>query len=742
MHTGVRALPASRAMTLLLVLAGWGLEPISAQDCQAVEAMRAPDGLPLEAVAKWDGVKAFDGASRSADLLETIEFARPFRIYNELGEWMCVGEARDGSVVGWVSRKELLLDRKAQRHKKTGVRIKVMMRNNLEASSSGEWGKIWGHPTRRDAPPRREAGLYEVRHVFDVQKIDEGGRSEYAYLIGSGLKWNVDNSNVILDGWVSGDNVFLWNNRVGVQYQSGLDQAVRIYPRRGDLESVNCESQSPPWTFSSLEDGAEWPYDRERFPVISEALGSGCLERRRIMEVGGFGSVVLNRTELSATEGDHLLSTVNSLRGGSQRIDILFVIDGSASMMPAFHEVQRAMRQVKDQGALADARYALMVYKDRNSSWPPRLSRRLLDGVEFLRELDRHREWIGQDLGDRDFAESVLDGIQYGLDRMLALGLWRESSVRAMILIGDHGDRRDPDHQRRLTEVLETLQSQRVRFFAYQIRKLRPDSPAAEEAYRDFERDAAEIIRGMAGLFASDVAVAHGSAREIADALLEMCRWRMTVDGGYEAIRNGEVPPSKVGPYIEQMLRDSGLTLEQVMGYGRAPQVCEKGFAVLEDDHGRDLFEKRIRVTADDVAVLMVAFRQFLADVSSEKNCLRAMRVAFRAATGDRLREGETPRDFLRRTLGIDTKLDLLTQPFEELSAVLVNNRAKREELRRKLERSIALLDAVYREEQVTVRADGSVEPVYDGNEVKQQKWFKVLPDGTRIAWIPADYIP
>ncbi len=729
--------PAVKAVALFLLLSVSGVPAAVAQDCGSNEPLPQKDSV-WDVAAKWDGVEAYVSPSRSADVSRRLAFASSFRVYNERGGWLCLGNTEDGGFVGWVPRNDLLVTKDAQKHQGTGVYIKVMVANNLEARSTEEWGRFWSHPERRSGSARRGAGLYEVRYVFDVKSVMREGKPRYAYLAGSGQNWNIDNAGTILDGWIAADFVFVWTTRVGVQYATGLEQVVKVYPERDDLDSVHCEGEPIGWAFSSVDDDPEWPYDRERFPVISEAPGTGCLDKRRVLEIGGFGTVVLNDEELSASQGDHLLSTVNSLRGGNQNIDILFVIDGTESMKPVFEEAKRAVQQVKGQGALAEARYALAMFKDRSSSWPPRMTTRLLDAAALSRELDLYMEEVQGDT-DRNFAESVLDGLQFGLSRMAEGPLWRENSTRAVILLGDHGDHGDIDHGERLRGVVESLKQQKVRFFAYQTRNTRPNNERAITSYNGFKEDGTDIIDAMVELFPTRVPVAHGDAEQITQAFQEMRRWRSEIDGGYDAVRNGEVPPSEVGPYIERMLKDSGLTLQQVMGYGRAPQVCHSGFAVLEDKGGREQFEKRLRISYSDIARLTVAFRDFLSDVSSEARVLRAMLTAFQAATGDSPIKDETPAEFLKRTLGIDVASELLTQSFEELAAVLFNNRSVRKQLRADLDRSVTLLDSVYREEQVRVRRDGTVEVVMPS---KRRPWFKVLPDGVRVAWIPTSYIP
>lgn len=708
--------------------------PSLAEDCGSDEPERAPDRSLLDAVAKWDGVEVYSGPGRRGDPIRVLSFGTTFRVYNERAEWFCLGSAEDGKFVGWASRTELLTKRDGVKDKKTGIYIKVMVRNSLEAKRDSVFGKFWTHPKRRNVE-RREAGIYEVRYVFDIETYSDGGRQKYVYLTGTGQEWNIDNADQMLDGWISEDFVFVWKTRVGVQYRDGISEQVKIYPDREDVDAVFCNGENRDWAFSSLEDDMNWPYDRERFPVISEGEGAGCLGKRRVLEIGAFGTVVLNKKELTASQGDHIVSTMSGLRGGNQNIDVLLVIDGTESMQPAFVEAKKAVERVKDKGALADAQYSLVMFKDRKTKWPPRMTARPYDATAIMRELERFMQEVGKDVNDSDLAESVLDGVLFGLEQMESRNFWRENSARALILVGDHGDHSDAGHQGRLDNVLSALQRQKVRFFAYQTVNTRSD---ADTTYRRFQSDGQLLIEKMTKLFPKKVAIAHGDSEKIANALTEMRSWRRRVDEGYEAIRNGEVPPSEVGPYIQSMLASSGFTLEQVMGYGRAPQVCHKGFTLLGGD---DFFEKRIRISYKDVARLTVAFRDFLADTSSPKNCLRSMTTAFQAATGDTPRENESPEDFLERTLGIKVRSELLELTFTDLSNTLANSRARRDELRAELDRSVALLDAVYREEEVTV--DGhQVELVYEDDRVAKRDWFKTLQDDTRVAWIPTDYIP
>ncbi len=713
--------------------------------CVTDKPLRNTDGSVVEAVTRWDGVEVRSGPSRASTKLRTLDFAASFRVFQRRNSYYCLGDAGGGFAIGWVSERDILISRTARVDPETKCFIKVMVRGNLDTIDTRE-APFWSHPVDRGTV-RRRAGLYEVRFVFDILKVPRRNNTEYVYLTGTGQRWNLDNADSILDGWVSENYVFIWNTRVGVQYNTNLKEPVFIYPNREDLEAAYCAGETRRWSFSSLG-GVEWHFERERFPVLSEAQGNKCLKNRQVLEIGAFGTVLLNERQLSAAEADSIISTINRLRGGNQNIDILFVIDGTESMQPAFTEVERAVEKVKEEGALADARYALVVFKDSTTMWPPRMSDRLFSADAFPRQLDLYMRQAGADRGDTTLSEDVLGAVQYALDQMEERQLWRENSTRAMILVGDHGDHRDVDHLRRLEALLQTLDSQRVRFFAYQTRNTRKGEYSrdgrqfADQTYLWFKEDALEIMKGTSALFPR-VEIGSSNANNIVTELREMRYWRKSIEQGYETIRRGGVPPSLAGPYIQRMLRESGLELNQVLGWGAAPQVCGKGFTVLQNDAGQDLFQKRIRISYENIGQLVVAFRNFVPDVNNVPRCLSAMTAAFQAATGDIPLDTESPAEFLQRTLGIKVKSHLLTLPFGNLAQVLVNNRAERNELRARLERSVSLLDAVYREEQVRERLDGSVDVVYgDDGWAKQQRWFKVLPDGTRVAWIPENYIP
>lgn len=722
----------------LVLLVDLGL-PATAQDCKSTKEVESARGAKLEVVTKWDGVAVYEGPSQGLAKIATLDFGKAYRVYNEHGTWMCLGEADGGPPVGWVERKDLLTDRNAMIHPRTRCHLKVMVRNNLETSGKG-YGIFKTHPNGH-GKQRRRAGLYEVRYVFAVED-DPNGSTDKVYLAGTGQQWTIDNADKILDGWVSADYVFPWNTRVGVQYSEGLPEPVRIYPKFEDLAPVHCGRESRPWAFSSLDDSSEWRYERERFPVLDEEPGRGCLADRHVLTIGAFGTVTFKKQEMSAGTADVLLTRLNELRGGNQNIDILFVIDGTESVQPVFREVDRAVKEVRDLGALADARYGLAMFKDRKASWPPKVTTRMVDADGLSRELERFLASAGKDTGDPDFEESVLDGVAYALDDMK--GQWREKSTRAVVLIGDHGDHRDVGHTERVQKASLAILEHKVRFFAYQTENSRAGNPLADRVYRWFMEDATQLIRGMAGLFSTNVAVARGNANEIKATLKDMREWKIKIDDGYEAIRKGAAPPSEVGPYIRKMLEEVDLDLDQIMGWGNAAQVCHKGFAVLENDKGSERFEKRLRISYEDVGRLVVAFRDFMGNVSSESECKRSMLGALQAATGDNPSNSESPGDFLKRTLGIEVQSDLLSMPLEELAGVLVGQKAARDKLKDALGRSVILLDAVYREEKVDVRPDGTVAVVLDaqGERPELQRWFKVMPDGIRVAWIPVSYIP
>ena len=705
----------------------WEIEeqPVEVLDCGT--DLWEIGGQPVEVVVRWDGATARSGPRQTASDLASLGFADAFVVWDRVGdEWFCVGDF-DHNLKGWVHLADLLVPerdsegrrdfmvREALRHPDTRVLMKAMIRNNLTAKESGNAGILWPHPTRRDGDAQQRAALYAVQYVFDT--FEEGG-TRY-YILGRGPTWSIDTAKEDLTGWIAEDLMFSWRTRVGVQFSS--DNPVKLYPRRRDLDLLHKGEEPEPSFISAPNE--EWPYDRERYPILDE--------REDVYMLGAFGSA----GNMPPSWFDQTGSDWGALMYASRLIDIVFVIDGTVSVQPAFKEVRNAVSQVRNRGVLSDARYAVTMFKDGQSGYPT------FAGGLTASQLDSELQGLmlraGPDPGDTDLEEAVLEGVIHALHEMRAKNLWRKNSIRALILVGDHGDHQGGGHQGRMDEVLHLLNADRALFFAYQTQNTRSYVAEGVEAYEAFQRDAKGIFDGMAELFPDRTPLALNDAASIASALLKVREFSGEVREGLLIETSGKTAPARIGPYIRRLLRDNDYPEEALRKWGSLLQVTDVGWA-LASQGGGEVFEKRLRISKRDLESLKSALERLMDDLSHPDRCLKAMFRAMEVATGDRPTPGESPRDFIKKKLGIEMKSDLLKLTFDALCSELTRSKKSREELRAALERSVTLLDGVLYERRVLDSGKG----VVLGSRDKVKRWLKVLPDGTTVAWIPEDYIP
>lgn len=354
---------------------------------------------------------------------------------------------------GWVKKDEMLLWNHCLIDSKSTFDKKAMLLNTVETvkmkTKGLEFDKVkFSQDPEGKTTSIKQSSLYEILFVFKKENglLLLGDRPTTLY---EDIKKNVY-------GWVPENRVTPWDTRVVIE-PNWKPEAIAERKRKGQTAKIflnisraeNCNAGNCNDNYLWQEDSynGRMPGSWRRFPVLRET------EKNGIYEVGVMGKVINDiGNERSALEIARIDSMITNIKSEAQKINIVFVVDGSTSMYQFFKPISQAIDSTMDrliQGKTTnnEFRFGAVVYRDylegdRLAEVHPLTS----DEAEvsaFFRNIESY------DSKDKDYPEAVFYGLKTALNGVL------ESKYQSnfIILIGDAGNH----HRNKLSSEDETV---------------------------------------------------------------------------------------------------------------------------------------------------------------------------------------------------------------------------------------------------------------------------------------------
>ena len=282
--------------------------------------------------------------------------------------------------------------------------IKAMLRSNPKLDTTAHEATLFDAPGGEGKPYKST----RVFGLFNIFKVDKRGSDpeDWWYFVG-GKKVADDK---VLSGWVRGGNLFLWGSGVAV-YSSSVNKNAPfdVYT---DIQMLQKGDKAG---LLATRSGLEPPGGRDiaKFPILDQIFKNANVDRKAgtppiAYEIGFFGEGCgrADDCDQSAKINDQL-SKIGEIVRSAEQIDVMFVIDNSASMEQYFAPIARAVsRWAKETSTklqssgkkLGRIRFGASVYGDYKSTKQP-----AIDNMDF--------RLIAQLDGDTYKLERALTGV-------------------------------------------------------------------------------------------------------------------------------------------------------------------------------------------------------------------------------------------------------------------------------------------------------------------------------------------
>ncbi|PID58507.1 hypothetical protein CSB45_02890 [candidate division KSB3 bacterium] len=443
---------------------GWAQsEKLKAQSgsCQGFEFPLAPDGgidwPHTVKVLKHDTPVYADALSLTPLDGLFLSFNKSLEVLESQGSRLQVRTLGSLDPLGWVESSTLLCALRPQSSFSSGLEQKLYIKTATEIRKEKPT-TVQAYPSPNLQGPEeasRELSRFTGYFVFDYN-------SEYkSYLLGESYQLDQTSSLV---GWVSEENGFLWDTAYGLRPAEDL-----IFPESHELagqERTICAYQT---IEDALENrrclpilgGNRWYRYEDRIPLLDRVIQNRRAFYKVVLPMAGMGVKyeerdgkirIIEPGKFSENPG---INSVLSMK----RIDVLFLIDGTKSMMP-YIEAVRGSKKEGRKGVIQDIidslqqddafqeaqfRFAFRIYRDRYAG-----EKNLGEGLplstvceltneakaENIRSFEQKIDTIAVTTSEQDdYAENLFGGIRQAVRDLAPC----PNNTKLLFVIGDCG---------------------------------------------------------------------------------------------------------------------------------------------------------------------------------------------------------------------------------------------------------------------------------------------------------------
>ena len=378
---------------------------------------------------------------------------------------------------GWIHIKNLLLWKECPMNSSSIYEKGLVVHDPSKSKTLNPNPNYLLTPTDNAEKGSKKANELDI--LFIMKKISAGRGVEY-YLLSTDHTFERAPFERVVMGWLPAAYVTPWNQRLVVE-PTWATLAVEEYKDSGIYPSV-FDKHSSALQFKETgnsNEGLMWSYRTNfvpkrmdpymmRFPILG-AEGDNIYKVASIASIEGRAGDNKEYTVSFAQE-------IEELKNRRDNINVIFVIDATASMKNYYPKVADALNTVIKRDFNSSIRIGAVLYKDyidhekHGLSFIP-VTGRIDEVSKFISEA---RYKLGSD--DADHWEAMFDGLDLALDnRKMGYGR-RETNF--IILIGDAGNHlsKKGDWKEIASDISQRMFDNQINFLAFQINH--PASPA------------------------------------------------------------------------------------------------------------------------------------------------------------------------------------------------------------------------------------------------------------------------
>lgn len=437
-----------------------------------------------------DSVRVYESSSKtSKSKLVTGSFLKDYFVAEVVGDYALLYTeknvqtnltiSKEAKAFGWVNLDHLLLWSSCPRTRNQVYQKAVIVKD------IDEWHGFKGDTLDFASPKLSKTPNGVLETGYRANDLDFYFVYKYADNNSVLLcKNNTISSNGIQNsdewGWMLRGLYTSWNDRICYEPNFGsqikmdsvaileTQNAAKTFKNTGAIEHAIWKEQ--------LTD-LRWSPDRVRFPVLST--------NAQIVEVGTIGQLGgTSSNSLDPQKKEAINQKVNALEKKLQKVNVVFVVDGTSSMKnyyrPMAQALIAAMNRTELQGTTLN--FGAVVYRN----YADEKEGRLIESKTLSTDYKGLANWLNniecRSIGQGHY-EAMYNGIEYAIDKMR----WNKDNANFLILVGDAANAQPDAKGKTIDMLVNKLTEKQINFIAFQVNKL------DHQAYYDFDTQIQEI---------------------------------------------------------------------------------------------------------------------------------------------------------------------------------------------------------------------------------------------------------
>ena len=443
--------------------------------------------------------KTMDSPNSQIPFGRVLDFMQPLLVKDVQGSWLHVyipyevnnGRANSKPIdAGWIkadktvlSGYSVLTDQGATKKAMALISIQEGVLNKSQLEKISKKYDFWWDPAGRKK--KKESGRFKIYFILK----ERGGMKLLSTTDRLGI--NKLELQTSVDGWMRNSHLTSWNSRLCLEPAFG-EEIVEQYPNKtADIYAT--EGLLSSWSQSGYvnTDGRVKSYKLQRsmiepeimrLPIIS-APKNNYARTTKVATVGNLAG-----ESISDEEKAKWLKELRQLEEQQRNVNIVFMVDATASMAPYYKSVAQSIERIIDRnlasGFKSKLRFGAIIYRDYPDENEAYEYFRLTSDEESL------KKWLLEvkcQSKDRDLPEAQYNGIIEGIKRV---GLQKGQS-NIMILIGDAGNHDEAKDKmgRTLEQAVNVMSEYQMNMVSFQVKY-----NDQIDAYNKFNADAMEYL--------------------------------------------------------------------------------------------------------------------------------------------------------------------------------------------------------------------------------------------------------
>jgi len=659
---------------------------------------------------------------------------------------------------GWMQADDILDSSVCLRSENTKnpAFLKVLPKNNWRVNKAlGKDVSFFEGPGEHYSK-NGKISIFNIRYAFKrVKGLDN---KEYIFF-GDKPTWEHESPSESLRGWIKRDFCILWDNQVAVYYnkdtlKQNKREPVPVFEKQKHLMkhlkngSINNIIGKEERIFPEITP------DTTRFPVIDH--------QNNLMQIFWINDALNEKSNdvvkkhIIDKKRGNAYRTINKI----EKMDILFLIDSTRSMKQYFKPVADGIAYyIKglEPNERSRVRFAFGVYRDHDD-YP--------QDFELLHTFNENN--IGRKIQNashqtfsknKQYYEAVFSGIYKAVQSVFP-DYDKNSSqktgglTRAVVVIGDHGDRDRKDVTHTKNNISKLLKDRGVAFYAINVGGIEGQSMHYNILFQNQMQSILDLI-GQNGHTKIIKQTNEDALTEIRNQIIiylrETLDFSNQVANSVRQMLEGkpvsEIRKEKglrVTNYMLDILRKDGWT-ENDIRLADFSQLCLEGWVSKKDKHNVVQLKpfcliRRFRLDA------LVGLLGVIIDgtQSKSRSIEKVIYSACEQATGDPMLEKENLGEYIERVFHI---------PFRELSKTLrktpkdiqnefLINKTFRDDFLKNIKKAYKLLHFVQERKIADINWDRSKKKWLNKTEPIEKEWFFFTSSGVEYCWLPFEYLP